>query len=97
MCRVNLNQRRVVASALLQQPVAGFMHEFIGDFDLHGNGTCAVARPFSEDVLLLNVKTLQVTKRVRVGGQPLRVSMVSDSDVITRDWKTGRLAIATFN
>ena len=52
---------------------------------------CAVARPFSADIVALDVGTFQVTHSCNVGGQPLTVALLSDGTVYGRDWKSGKL------
>ncbi|HWA03465.1 MAG TPA: hypothetical protein VG819_08045 [Rhizomicrobium sp.] len=93
LCRVDAKTLKVVASHLLQEGGAGNMRQFIGDYDL-GWGACVVARPFSGDVLRLEPETFKITARAAVGGQPLQVCLTSDSQVVTRDWQTGSVAIS---
>jgi hypothetical protein len=81
----------VVKSARLQaakEPQA----LFIGDFGFNADESlCAVARPFSGDVLALDTHTMDVTARAAVGREPLEVALLRDQRVFARDWKTGDL------
>ena len=52
---------------------------------------CAVARPFSGDVVAVNTKRFRITHTCNLGHQPLTVALLSDGTVYARDWKTGRL------
>jgi hypothetical protein len=69
---------------------------FIGDwaFD-HARARCAVARPASGDVLVLDAATLEITHRAALGRQPLQVAVLAESRVVARDWKTGDLLFGT--
>ncbi len=96
MCRVDVPSRKVVAQARLQEGSKLVMRQFIGNYYLSANGTCALARPFSGDVLLLDSNDFKVTGRAAVDGQPLSICMTSAHDVVTRDWKTGKVATARF-
>lgn len=93
LCRVDVQTLKAVACHRLQEGGAGNMRQFIGDYDL-GWGACVVARPFSGDVLRLEPETFKTTARAEVGGQPLQICMTSDSQVVTRDWKTGSVAVS---
>jgi hypothetical protein len=63
---------------------------FIGQycFDLD-EVHCAVARPFSGDVVILDTASFRQARRVPTGSQPLRVALLRDGRVIARDWKSG--------
>lgn len=65
-----------------------FIGEYCFDLDeVH----CAVARPFSGDVVLLDTASFKQTVRVPIGSQPLQVALLRDGRVIARNWKTGNL------
>jgi hypothetical protein len=65
---------------------------FIGEycFDLD-EIRCAVARPFSEDIVVLDTATFRQVRRVPTALQPLNVALLRDGRLIARDWKTGTL------
>ena len=66
--------------------------QFMGAFTFNQDESlCAVARPFSGDVLALNTRSFRVTHRAAIGRQPLDVALLSDGQVFARDWKTGDL------
>jgi len=92
LCRVDIRSLSVVRSARLQPGPRPRMSQFIGNYDI-GRGTCVVARPFSGDVVLLDSKTLKLLGRAEIGGQPLDVCLISETSVVTREWKTGRVAM----
>jgi hypothetical protein len=50
-----------------------------------------VARPFSADVVGVDVATLKITQSAKLGRQPLELVALPDGEVIARDWKTGDL------
>lgn len=95
LCVVNLKTNAVRSSALIQAPPGPNSQEFIGHYDVR-NAVCAVARPFSGDVLLLDLATFEVRARAPVEGQPLAVCMISESEFVTRDWKTGSVGLGRF-
>src|SRR5262249_36787609 len=65
---------------------------FIGDFAFnHDESLCAVARPFSGDVIALETHWMEVKARAAIGGEPLQVAICRDQRVFARDWKTGVL------
>ncbi len=94
LCRVDIRTLSVVRSAQLQGAAQG-TQQFIGGYDICAD-LCAVARPFSGDVLLLDSKSFETRGRAQIGGQPLAVSLVSASSVVVRDWKTGKVSIGQF-
>lgn len=96
LCRVDSRSFAVSQSAVLQEAAAPNTRQFVGDYDI-GSGTCAVARPFSGDVLLLDSESFKVLGHAKVGGQPLAVCLISESTVLTRDWKTGRVGTGRFD
>jgi len=74
----------------VQGGTAGLDRQFNGSFAFNGDETlCAVARPFSGDVVALDTARFKVTHACRLGRQPLLVALLSDGTVWARDWKTG--------
>lgn len=74
---------------LLQRAKSG-CRQFIGEFCFSQDETlCAVARPFSGDVVVLNTQKFKITHTCSLGHQPLLVALLSDGQVFGRDWKTG--------
>jgi hypothetical protein len=92
LCIVNARTGEVRASAPLQVGGASNTQQFIGDYDVNG-GICAVARPFSGDVLFLDLENFSVRAQVPASGQPLAICTVSRSRFVTRDWKTGKVSL----
>lgn len=65
---------------------------FIGDYTFNEEETlCAVARPFSGDVIVLDTKNFQIAYGCKLNDQPLSVALLSNGKVYARDWKTGKL------
>lgn len=78
------------------QPAAAGTAQFIGQFTFDGEEkVCAVARPFSGDVVGLNPKSLRIRYRAKLGKQPLEVAVLRDHRVFARDWKTGEFLQGT--
>ena len=66
--------------------------QFIGSFSFDAHETlCAVARPFSGDIVGLDPKTLRTRYRAKLGGQPIEVALLGEHRVFARDWKSGSL------
>lgn len=95
LCLVSTKTRSAKVSRPLQAGTSGLTQQFIGDYYL-ADDRCAVARPFSGDVVLLDLNTFEVRNRAPVVGQPLALCMISPSDFVTRDWKTGAAAVGQF-
>ena len=87
LCRVDIKTMSVRATKRLQTGSTHFARLFIGAYDLNPNGTCIVARPHSGDVLLVDSEDFKELSRAPAEGQPLHVCMVSETRVVTRDWK----------
>jgi len=74
------------------QGFSGNSMEFIGNYAFSRDETlCAVARPFSGDVVALDTQRFKVTHYAKLGGQPLEVCLLNGGVVYSRDWKTGKL------
>ena len=66
------------------------VREFIGDFSFAPDEEiCAVARPFSGDVVGIDTATLKVKCTAKLGRQPLEVAALGRGAIVARDWKTG--------
>src|SRR5579862_1016828 len=97
LCRVDIETMSIVATKQLQSTSAPNTRLFIGNYDLNPNGTCVVARPHSGDVLLVDSEGFEALSSAPTEGQPLSVCMVSETRVVTRDWKTGRVCETEFS
>ena len=91
LARVDAKTFRILSSARLQD--AG---SFIGHYHLWSECLCAVARPFGSDVILVDPMDFRIVGRTMLGGQPLSVCMISETQVIARDWKSGAVSAGTF-
>jgi len=91
LLRVDPVDWSVTGTRGLQRAARG-ARQFIGAFAFNRDETlCAVARPFSGDVVAVDTRRLRVTHRARVGRQPLEVALLADGRVFARDWRTGDL------
>jgi hypothetical protein len=87
---------KVRDSTLLQGASGGLDRQFVGDFAFNKDESlCAVARPFSGDVVALDTDRFRITHRCELGEQPLTVAVLSDGRIYCRDWKTGKLLNGT--
>jgi hypothetical protein len=81
-----------IKETMLLQGASAGCHQFIGAYCFNQDESlCAVARPFSGDVVALDTKRFKITHTCSLGHQPLLVSILSDGTVYGRDWKTGAL------
>ena len=88
---------KIINKARLQLPSLGFTQQFIGDFAFtKDENYCAVARPFSKDVILLKSSNLKVVSRVKFKDEPLGIAVLSSLDFIYRDWKSGKVGFGRF-
>lgn len=81
-----------VLDAVCLQDAPGQNALFIGEFAFNkGESLCAVARPYSNDVVGIDTTTFEQTHRAATGGDPIEVALPADNRVFTRDLKTGDL------
>jgi hypothetical protein len=74
------------------QPAAERTAQFVGAFAFdRSEALCAVARPFSGDVVALDTRTFELTHVAPLGRQPLEAALLADGRVFARDWMTGDL------
>jgi len=89
--RLSPSDWSVKDSMLLQRASSG-SRLFIGAYSFNKDESlCAVARPFSGDVVAMCMKKFKITHTCNLGHQPLLVSVLSDGTVYGRVWKTGEL------
>jgi hypothetical protein len=82
---------RVKKSIRLQDAAENTMQN-IGNYSFNRDETlCAVARPFSGDVVALDTKRFKITHYSKLGKQPIEVCLLSNGTVYSRDWQTGSL------
>ncbi|MFO1417456.1 MAG: hypothetical protein U1E83_02185 [Methylotetracoccus sp.] len=92
--KLEANTWRALQRRKLQDAAFGEAR-FIGQFSFDATESlCAVARPFSGDIVGIDPDTMRTTYRAKVGGQPLKVALLRDHRVFARDWKTGNLLTA---
>lgn len=94
ICVVDAKTRTSRHSAPLQSASGSNTQQFIGDFDIAGTA-CAVARPFSGDVALVDLRTFKIVGTAPASGQPLAICLLSGSRFLTRDWKTGKPSVGS--
>jgi len=95
--RLNVNDFGVANKKRLQAASLGMMMQFVGDFSFTPNDKyCAIARPFSNDVLLLDSNTLKVSSSFKSKYQPLSLAVNQDYRFVLRDWKSGALEYGLF-
>lgn len=88
---------QILLSKQLQEPSDDMTMQFIGGFALTKNGRyCAVARPFSNDLILLDATSFKTVSISKSNFQPVEVLILSDFKFISRDWKTGEVEFGRF-
>lgn len=91
MLRIDPSDWHVMDSQLIQPPIEGAGH-FVGHYAFtRDERICAVARPFSGDVVGIDTRSFKLRYRCLTGGQPLEVAVLEDRGVVARDWQTGNL------
>lgn len=100
LCRVGISDMKVAAKSRLQGGGVNdgrlFERLFIGDYKLAADGSLVVARPFSGDVLQLDPRDFRRLGTAQVSGQPLVPHLISEHEVLARDWKTGHPHLGRF-
>ncbi len=88
---IERSDRRILRSARLQG-AENQVRRFIGDFSFAPDERiCAVARPFSGDVVGIDTATLKIKRTAKLGRQPLEVAALAQEE---RLWRaTGRPGI----
>ena len=90
LVRLDLMNWSLKDKLLLQPRDAEGGGQFVGEWSFNRDDTlCAVARPFSGDVVGVETATFRQTYRAAIGRQPLDVELLSDGRIIARDWRTG--------
>jgi hypothetical protein len=95
LCMVDIVDRRMTASVRLQEAAEGTRH-FVGDAVITPASQVAVARPFSGDVIFVDLDSFEILGTKHVGGQPLSLGCARNGDLVTRDWKTGAVRRTTW-
>lgn len=91
LVRVDPASWQVTGAIQLQSAAEGTM-QFVGEFAFDAaEHNCAVARPFSGDVIVLDTRSFAPIGTADVGKQPLDVALLTDGRVFARDWKAGDL------
>jgi hypothetical protein len=92
LVKLNASDWEVLQSLKLQEGDAKASGKFIGDFYFNSNeSVCAVARPFSGDVAIIDTDQFKVVDRVNLGDEPLQIVLLDDGRVFSRGWHTGEL------
>jgi len=64
--------------------------QFIGNFCFNlCQDLCFIARPFSEDAVILDPNSMAEISRIKLGRQPLDIAILANGKLVARDWKTG--------
>jgi hypothetical protein len=81
----------VVRHKRLQSAFTG-TQAFVGELSFAPDAPpCLVARPFSGEVVAIDIGTLRTKAIAKLGQQPLQVAALRGGEVVARDWKTGAL------
>jgi hypothetical protein len=83
---------RILAARRLQDEDSQGANQFVGDVWFNRDETmCVVARPFSGDVIVVDLENLKTRFQCKTGLKPLQAASLGDGAVVARDWKTGEL------
>lgn len=78
----------VVTNSRNLQPAQDGTQQFIGSFWIpHDERVCFVPRPFSGDVVVLDIESFAVTEQITLGRQPLEAVRLGN-ELVARDWKS---------
>lgn len=97
LVKIDCSNWKILGKTRLQLPGLGFTQQFIGEFSFTKDEEyCAVARPFSKDVVLLKSSNLKLISSFKVKNEPLDVILLSNLEFVYRDWKSGKVGYGTF-
>ena len=92
MVVVRRSDWQILRSSRLQLTDSPRSRLFVGDFSFAPDEElCVVARPYSGDILGLDVSTLEVKYVAKLGQQPLNVVALPGREVLAFDWRTEAL------
>ena len=90
LVKLNPTDWTIKASKKLQVVTEG-TSQFIGEFQFnHDESLCAVARPFTGDIVALDTGTFKIRYSCKTGSNPLQVAILKDNRIFARDWQTGK-------
>ncbi|MDH3703749.1 MAG: hypothetical protein OEU46_20830 [Alphaproteobacteria bacterium] len=90
LLRIETGSWTIEKSIRLQGDKQDGYQQFVGDFWFHDDDAlCSVARPYSGDVVTLDMESFQVIGSTAFPEQPLKVAVI-ERMVFVRDWKTGQ-------
>lgn len=97
LVRLEVGSWKIIQSKKLQNSIGKVTMTFVGDFAFTPDERyCAVARPYSKDVILLESETMKEVGKIKSKNQPLQVAVLSTLECVYRDWKTGKLDFQAF-
>ena len=97
LLKIDATSFKVLGKNKLQGATFGMGMQFLGEFTFTPNERyCAVARPFSKDVVLIDPFKLKILSTIKSRFEPLSITVFSNLDFIARDWKTGELEYGKF-
>lgn len=89
LLRIDLGSLKIGSAMTIQPPIDG-RRGFIGEWVFtRDEKLCIVGRPFSGDVVGLDVEQNVITKTSLLGRQPLNLAILDRGHVVARDWRTG--------
>ena len=92
LLKVGTSAWEIIDKIRLQGPSQTKTMQFIGGFNLSSDEKhCIVARPFSNDVVLMDCKGFKKIKEVKCKGEPINSVITKDLRYIVQDWKTGHI------
>jgi len=87
--KLDANTLTVKESSLIQDSISGSWR-FIGNFCFdREEKICVIARPYSQDAVVLEADSMRQIDAVNLAGQPLDIALMADGTLTARDWKTG--------
>lgn len=93
LARINIDTLKVIASQRIQHEVGG-VGAFIGlwNFDLT-ESLCVIPRPYSGDVVVIDVKAFSIVDVCPIGGRPYEGILLDSGEIVSREMKSGDLLL----
>lgn len=97
LVKLDVEELIVLKKKKFQKPSIDNYGQFIGGFNIiNSEKYCAIARPFSQDVILVDCDTFKIISKSKCKYQPIRVVVLSNYEYVSRDWKTGKIEYGKF-
>jgi|CXWL01.1.fsa_nt_gi hypothetical protein len=98
LVKSDIRTLKPILSKIFQPPLNGHSNTAIGDFSFSPDEKfCALARPFSHDILILEPESMNEVARIKSEHQPYQIVMLDNNECVYRDHQKGILEFQSFS